>query len=122
MKPKKRYKAAPIKRAPGISAEHLDKLHATAWAALTFTSFIVVYILAIMLGAWGIMPFVYGALALLSTLLLEALLRGRLWPFEPGFRESFGHPEISYRLLFFCSAFLLILETAIIVGNIISTH
>ena len=99
-----------------ISQESLDRLHATLWATLTFGVFIVTYILAIVLGAWGFMPFVYGALAMLAILLLEALFRGRLWPFEPYFSRSFGHPEASRRLLIFSGGFLLILETAILLN------
>jgi len=69
-----------------------------------------------MLGVRGIMPFAYAALALLSILLLEALLRGRLWPFDDSYRQRFIHIDgIALRLLIFSGILLLLLETGVFV-------
>ncbi len=116
-KPRRAEKPARI-----VTAERLNELHAMTYAALSLTTFIVTFILSIMLGAWGVLPFVYAGGAMLAILLIEALLRGKLWPFEPGFRETFGHPEISYRILVFCGTFLLLLESAILLHGMMANR
>lgn len=86
------------------------------WASLTLAAYLVTFILAIMLGAPGPMPFAYGGLAMLAILATEACLRGRLWMFEPAFAKAFGHPQVAHRLTYFSIGILLLLQTTIIIG------
>lgn len=91
-------------------------LHAHVWSTLTFASFITTYILSILAGARGVLPFVYGGSALFCILLLEALLRGSVWPFTDGYREKFADMDgIALRLLFFSGTLLLILESVVFI-------
>ncbi len=94
------------------------KLHANMWAVLTFASFIIVYLTAISMGAVGVMPFIYAAAMLFGVLLVESLIRGRLWLFEDGYRQVFGDPDLGLRLVVFSGMFLLIIETIILVAQI----
>jgi hypothetical protein len=91
-----------------------EKQRVKVWALLSLAAFLVSYIASIVRGDWGALPFFYGALALTLVMLLEALIRGRLWIFETDFSRTFGHPHIGLRLIFFSVASLLVLETAII--------
>jgi hypothetical protein len=96
--------------------KHVRGFHAHVWSSLTVASFLIAYIIAIVAGVKGIFPFVYGGLALLAILGVEALLRGHIWPFDEAYRNRFSDIDgIALRLLLFCGAFLLILETTVLV-------
>lgn len=91
-------------------------LHAHVWSTLTFASFLITYIISILRGARGVLPFVYGAVALFSVILLEALLRGSIWPFADGYRDTFADMDgIALRLMLFSGTLLLILESVVFV-------
>jgi hypothetical protein len=90
--------------------------HPEVWAFLTIITFPIVLIASELLGAGGWWPFLYAILATFSVLVLEAIVRGRLWPFEKGFVNHIGHPETPFRILVFLGATLLILQTVLIVG------
>ncbi len=90
--------------------------HPEVWAFLTIITFPIVLITSSILGAEGWWPFLFAILATFSVLVLEAIVRGRLWPFEKGFVDHIGHPETPYRILVFLGATLLILETVVVVG------
>lgn len=107
-------RSAAVSRRRGVRLSDAS-LHARVWASLTLAGFLVVYILSIVIGAGGVLPFVYGAAFLLSILLVEAGLRGRIWPFEDGFRERFDHPTLPFRLVLFSAALLLLIETLIMI-------
>jgi hypothetical protein len=96
--------------------------HNHIWALLSLTTFIVVYLSAILLGERGIMPFVYAALMILAVLLIEGLLRGELWLFDPQFNHAICNTDTPYRLMIFVGTFLLILESAILVSAAVDPH
>jgi hypothetical protein len=98
-----------------MKADHRQG-HPEVWAFLTIVTFPIVLIASELLGAGGWWPFLYAILATFSVLVLEAIVRGRLWPFEQGFVNHIGHPETPYRILVFLGATLLILETVVVVG------
>lgn len=98
-----------------MNADHRHG-HPEIWAFLTIITFPLVLIASDLLGAGGWWPFLYAILATFSILVLEAIVRGRLWPFEKGFVDHIGHPETPYRILVFLGATLLILETVVVVG------
>ena len=90
--------------------------HAHVWSTLTFASFIVTYIVTILAGGRGVWPFVYGGIALFAILLLEALLRGTLWPFDDHYKNLFADTDgIALRLMLFSGALLLILESVVFI-------
>jgi len=92
------------------------RLRVHMWSSLTFTAFITAFITSIWLGAPGLMPFVYGAAAFLAILAIEACMRGRLWPFEDGYRQRLIDIDgIALRLLFFSGALLLVLESSLLI-------
>lgn len=97
--------------------DRLEQLRIMVWAALTMTSFMVAYIASQLMGAISILPFVFGGTAMIAVMLSEAFLRGRVWIFEPGFREIFGKPDISYRILIFCGICLLLLESYVLMSS-----
>lgn len=86
---------------------------------MSFGSFIVVFTSTAALSAWSVLPFAYGTAALVITLSCEYLLRGRIWLLEPEFADSFGHPTVHRRLLIFCGAFALVLETVVLTGLLV---
>lgn len=88
--------------------------HPEVWAFLTIITFPIVLIATDLLGAEGLWPFGFALLGTFSILILEAVVRGRLWPFEEGFIDSIGHPDTPLRILIFLGATLLILETTLI--------
>jgi len=101
---------------PIISAsDHLEKHRANMWASLSIGAFVVVFVLAVSLGAPLFMPFVFAGITFFSILLLEALLRGRIWPFEQHFQKNLGQDDVAKRLLIFCASILLMMETAFII-------
>lgn len=115
---KKKSKPTTKKRQLVAHHERLERLRIMVWAALTMTSFLVAFFVSQILGATYILPFVFGGVAMIAIMLIEALFRGRIWIFEPGFRETFGHPDISYRILLFSGGILLIMETFILIQSI----
>ncbi len=88
--------------------------HPSIWAVLTLLAFPIVLVTTNMLGVQGLRPFWYALIATFVVLLLEALVRGRLWPFEDGFIESIGHPETPFRIFVFLGSLLLLIETVFI--------
>lgn len=92
--------------------------HPEIWAVLTIITFPIVLIACEFLevGQWW--SFIYALLATFCVLVLEAIVRGRLWPFEHGFINSIGHPETPFRIMVFLGATLLVLETVAIVGAV----
>ncbi len=86
------------------------------WASLSIGTFIVVFVLAVTLGAPLIMPFIYAGAAFFAILFLESLLRGRIWPFEDHFKKNLGQEDVAKRLLIFCASILLLMETAVILN------
>lgn len=88
--------------------------HPEVWAFLTIITFPIVLIATDLLGAEGLWPFGFALLGTFSILVLEAVVRGRLWPFEEGFIDRIGHPDTPLRILIFLGATLLILETTLI--------
>ncbi|MBI5654639.1 hypothetical protein HZC53_03240 [Candidatus Uhrbacteria bacterium] len=117
MKRKVRTAAKKNKTPPVTHADRLEQLRIMVWAALTMTSFMVAYIASQLMGAISILPFVFGGTAMIIVMLFEAFLRGRIWIFEPGFRETFGKPDISYRVLIFCGICLLLLESYVLMSS-----
>lgn len=96
--------------------KYIHDLRPMVWAALTLTAYLVAFVVSSVLGTPGPLPFVYGGLAMVCILAVEAGLRGRLWIFEPAYSKSFGHPKVAHRLAYFTFALLLALETSIIAG------
>lgn len=88
--------------------------HPEVWASLTLMTFPVVLVATDILGIGGLWPFFLAMAATLGVLILEALVRGRLWPFEDKFSLGLEHPDTPVRILLFAGATLLILETALI--------
>jgi hypothetical protein len=97
---------------------NLEFSRAMIWAGLSLTAYLIAFILAVLVGAPGPLPFAYGGFALLLILVSEAALRGKLWIFEPTFNEIFGHPQIAHRLTYFSVGLVLALESSIILGFI----
>jgi hypothetical protein len=104
------------------SHKHVTKTkgHPGVWAFLTVLTFPIVLVATDIMGFPGLLPFVYAALATLGILMLEALVRGRLWPFEPEFEKVIGEPELPLRLLIFLAALVLVLESFVIFVAIIN--
>ncbi|MFA5935335.1 MAG: hypothetical protein WC787_00550 [Patescibacteria group bacterium] len=90
--------------------------HPEVWAFLTIITFPIVLIASDLFEVGGWWPFLYALLATFSILVLEVIVRGRLWPFEKEFVNHIGHPETPYRILVFLGATLLMLETVVVVG------
>jgi hypothetical protein len=90
------------------------KIHSSLWAFLTIITFPVVLVSADILDVRGILPFIFAIVATLFILTLEVAITGRLWMFEDKFINRIGDPEMHIRLLVFVGAFLLILESALI--------
>lgn len=86
------------------------------WALLSLMSFVVVYLAALSLGIRGLLPFIYAAITMFSILLIEGLLRGEMWLFDPQFGQSLTNTDMPFRLVIFVGGFLLILETIILLG------
>lgn len=84
------------------------------WALLTLITFPIVLIATDLLGVKGLWPFGFAVLATFGVLTLEAIVRGRLWPFEDRFLEPIAHPATPFRILLFLGATLLVLETLLI--------
>ncbi|MDQ7814742.1 MAG: hypothetical protein RDU25_02995 [Patescibacteria group bacterium] len=97
------------------ASTHTEKHRANVWASLSVTAFVVVFVLAVSLGAPLVMPFIYAGTTFFAILLLEASLRGRIWPFEEHFQKNLGQEDVAKRLLIFCASILLLMETAYIV-------
>jgi len=106
----------PLHKAAGKRAADRDPdfSHAVVWASLGLTAYIVTFILAILFGAPGPLPFAYAGLALFAILAVEVLMRGKLWIFEPKFSAAFGHPQVAHRLTYFSVGLVLLLESSII--------
>lgn len=92
--------------------------HPEIWAVLTIITFPIVLIASEFLDVGQWWSFIYALIATFCVLVLEAIVRGRLWPFEHGFINSIGHPETPFRIMVFLGATLLILETIAIVGAV----
>ena len=87
------------------------KGHPEVWAVLTIAAFPIVLLSTDALGVRGLWTFLIALLATAGVVLIEALVRGKIWAFESGFVEHIGHPETPIRLVVFIAACLLILET-----------
>ncbi|MFZ2804142.1 MAG: hypothetical protein WA001_02885 [Patescibacteria group bacterium] len=96
--------------------------HSRMWALLSLVGFLVVYLACVTLGLSGLMPFVYAALCLLSILLIEGLLRGEMWLFDPQFSQTICNPDMPFRLMIFVGSFLLILESVVLLGAAVDPH
>jgi len=118
MKRKSKTKTVTKKSAPITHHERLERLRIMVWAALTMTSFLIAFFVSQIMGSGMILPFLFGGIAMISIMLIEALFRGRVWIFEPGFRETFGQPDISYRILLFSGALLLIMESYVLIQSL----
>ena len=92
--------------------------HPEVWAVLTIITFPIVLIACELMdiGQWW--SLIYAVIGTFCVLVLEAIVRGRLWPFESGFIDSIGHPETPFRIMVFLGATLLILETVAILGAV----
>ncbi|MEO5927329.1 MAG: hypothetical protein ABIO72_01370 [Patescibacteria group bacterium] len=92
--------------------------HPEIWAVLTIITFPIVLIASGVLGVGQWWSIIFAILATFSVLVLETIVRGRLWPFEKGFVDSIGHPETPFRIMVFLGATLLVLETVAILGAV----
>jgi len=90
--------------------------HNHMWALLSITGFLVLYLVAIVWGEQGLMPFFYGSMAMLCILLIEALLRGKMWLFEPQFNHAITRKDMPLRLALFVGCFVFVLESLLTVG------
>lgn len=88
--------------------------HPEVWAVLTILTFPIVLVATDVLDFEGLWPFLLALSATFIVILLEALVRGKLWIFEKGFIDHISHPELPARIIIFVGATLLILETALI--------
>ncbi|MBU1907761.1 hypothetical protein KKF59_01355 [Patescibacteria group bacterium] len=88
--------------------------HPRVWAVLTILAFPVVLLAGEIFGLSWAASFGLALLASFLILCLEGLIRKRSWLFEKPFEDLLSHPELSFRLIFFVGALLLILESALI--------
>ncbi len=91
-------------------------LRSTMWASLEVTTFLIVYLVSIVHAREGILPFILGWGALMCVMACEAVLKKRLWIFEPLYKDAIGHPETPIRLATFMAGILLVLEITYLVG------
>ena len=89
-----------------------DHIRSSMWALLEVCSFLIVYFISILTAQDGILPFAYGFGAMSCVIACEAVLKKRLWIFEPLYQDSIGHPEMPIRLATFVSGIVLVLEIA----------
>ena len=88
---------------------------APIWAALSLGAFLVTFTyvasMRTTLEAFGL-----GALALILILIIEGLLRGRVWMLEPRFQKIFEDKNMPVRMLIFTGSIVFILETVILLS------
>jgi hypothetical protein len=92
--------------------------HPEIWAVLTIITFPIVLIASELLDVGQWWSIIFAFMATFCILVLETIVRGRLWPFEKGFINSIGHPETPFRIMVFLGATLLLLETVAVFGAV----
>lgn len=95
---------------------------AGVWALLSVVTFIVVFLAYTVQGFGTVHPFLFAGAAMFCTLALEGLARGKIWLFEPGYLDAASHHATSVRMMVFAGAFLLILETALLLAFATDPH
>lgn len=93
-----------------------SRSHVVLWALLSITTFIVIFLACTELRLRAILCFGLAGIGMIIILILEGILRGRIWLFEPTYMDFAGHRATSGRILVFAGGMLLILETALLIG------
>ena len=116
--PKKKVAPLPRRSAPEAtsSAPLVSRSHVVMWAMLSVATFIIIFLACSELKLDAILSFAVAGISMMIILILEGILRGRIWLFEPGYMDFAGHHATSKRIVLFAGGLLLILETALLIG------
>lgn len=87
----------------------------TAWAIITIASFPIVALSLAAMGWKSYTAFLMACLATLAILLIEAIVRGRVWIFQKNYQHIFDHEETPFRILVVTGGVLLVLETILLI-------
>ncbi|MDD5438323.1 MAG: hypothetical protein PHC70_04210 [Patescibacteria group bacterium] len=87
----------------------------TAWAVVTMASFPIVALSLAAMGWKSYTAFIMACLATLAILLIEAIVRGRVWIFQKQYQHIFDHQETPFRILVVTGGVLLVLETILLI-------
>ncbi len=98
------------KKAKLITWKHADSV----WAALSVISFPAVALSLASLGWQPYAAFLMACVATLAVLFIEAIVRGKSWIFQDGYRHIFEHQETPFRILVVTGGVLLILESLLV--------
>ena len=101
---------------PTVKKQEFVDPHAGIWALLSVVTFIVVFLAMTVQGAGYILTFVSAGVSMFLVLLLEGLLIGKVWIFEPGYVALFADKNMAPRMMILAGSFLLIFETALLLG------
>ncbi len=107
-------RSLPVRRAGAFRVQHRVRLP-DFWAALTFLTFPLAWVVASWLGYDPIGAFLLGAAAMMAILVANRIAEQELWFFDIKWRERFEHPDVSFRLAVVTGALLLIIETTLLV-------
>lgn len=106
------------KKLPHLSPLFADRGPDFIWATLTILAFPVGALSLTAMGLHPILAFFSGALLTFSVIIIEAIVRGKLWFLQDRFKEVIGHEHTAFRILIVAGALLLILQSFLIVEAI----
>lgn len=85
------------------------------WAVIGIASFPTVALSLAALGWKTYTSFIMACVVTLAILLIEALVRGKIWIFQKQFEHIFNHQETPFRVLVVAGGALLVLETLLLI-------
>ncbi len=92
-----------------------DRTSDTIWAAVTILSLPISAMAFTAMDFSPIFSFILGVCITFAIIVIEVLVRGKLWIFQDRFKEAFANPETPFRILIVTGGILLILQTFLIV-------
>lgn len=85
------------------------------WAIISIVSFPTVALSLTAMGWRTYLSFIMACLVTLAILLIEALVRGKIWIFQKNYQHIFDHQETPFRILVVTGGVLLVLETLLLI-------
>jgi len=92
-----------------------DKGSDFVWAAITIVSLPIVALSLTALNFHPIWAFLIACSATLIIIIIEALVRGKLWIFQQRYQNLFEQSDMAFRILIVAGGILLVLQTVLIV-------
>ncbi len=92
-----------------------DRTSDTVWAAITILSLPIAAMAFSAMDFHPIAVFLLAACITFVIVVVETIVRGKIWIFQERFKDTFGHPDTPFRILIVAGGVLLILQTFLIV-------